>query len=239
MRLFHSRLVRAADVEGAAPAAATGAPAAPDTTTDAPAAPVLPPTLLSAEPSAEADNQTEQDAKAEPTKAEPTKAEPLNPEDYKIDVPTGIDADDPLLTAFLEGAAKGGMDNDSVQAVISTLGPKLAEQIAAPMKAWIATNEAWQAEVKADPIIGGANLPATVKTISDALHLFSDQAEATAFREMLTATGAGNHPAAVRVLHKWASRLTEKGAVQGTPAPAARDAATLLYGEPAASRGAR
>jgi len=197
-------------------------------------------TLLTAEPEkTEGDKPATEGEKmgAGEGEKEPPAPEPMKPEDYKLELPEGITADDPLLTAFLEGAAKGGMDNESVQAVVGALGPKLAEQITAPMKAWTTLNETWQAEVKADPVIGGANLPATIKTVTDAISLVSTPEEAQAAREALTMTGAGNNPAIVRLMHRMASRLVEKGAVQGNSPAESRSPAAVLYPSHNAAKG--
>lgn len=225
-----------------APAATPPVDAAPTGAADAdPAAPqaALKDTLLSAEPP-----KAEGEPPADPAKKEgagegekPPAPEPMKPEDYTLELPEGIAADDPLLAAFLEGAAKGGMDNESVQAVVASLGPKLAEQMAAPIKAWTALNEQWQAEVKADPVIGGANLPATIQTVTDAINLVSTPDEARSVREALTMTGAGNHPAVVRLMHRLASRLTEQRPVQGKSPAEVKSPAAVLYPTHNAAKG--
>jgi hypothetical protein len=241
-----NRIVRMAEDGGAGGATAdpgTASTPAVETTTAATteAAPEVQPalkdTLLSAEPEkTEGDKPAtegeKKDGAGEGEKKDTQAPEPMKPEDYKLELPEGITADDPLLTAFLEGAAKGGMDNDSVQAVVSSLGPKLAEQMAAPMKAWTTLNETWQAEVKADPVIGGANLPTTIKTVADAISLVSTPEEAQAAREALTMTGAGNNP-----MHRMASRLVEKGAVQGNSPAESRSPAAVLYPSHNAAKG--
>ncbi len=248
MLIERNRIVRAAEDGGGAGAAADpGAastpavetPTTPAVETAPEAQPALKDTLLSAEPPKTKGDKPATEGEKEKGAGEGNKPapEPMKPEDYKLELPEGITADDPLLTAFLEGAAKGGMDNESVQAVVSALGPKLAEQLQAPVKAWTTLNETWQAEVKADPVIGGANLPATIKTVADAISLVSTPEEAQAAREALTMTGAGNNPAIVRLMHRMASRLVEKGAVQGNSPAESRSAAAVLYPSHNAAKG--
>lgn len=255
MLIERNRIVRAAEDGGGAGAAADpGAastpavetPTTPAVETAPEVQPALKDTLLSAEPPKTEGDKPATEGDKPATEGEKEKGagegdkpapEPMKPEDYKLELPEGITADDPLLTAFLEGAAKGGMDNESVQAVISSFGPKLAEQMAAPMNAWTTLNETWQAEVKADPVIGGANLPATIKTVADAISLVSTPEEAQAAREALTMTGAGNNPAIVRLMHRMASRLVEKGAVQGNSPAESRSAAAVLYPSHNAAKG--
>lgn len=248
MLIERNRIVRMADDGGAGGAADPGTASTPAVETP-PAAdptpavqPALTDTLLSADPAkTEGDKPAtegeKKDGAGEGEKKDTPAPEPIKPEDYKLELPEGITADDPLLTAFLEGAAKGGMDNESVQAVVSALGPKLAEQMAAPMKAWTTLNETWQAEVKADPVIGGANLPTTIKTVQDAMNLVGTPEEVAACREALTMTGAGNNPAIVRLMHRMASRLVEKGAVQGNSPAESRSPAAVLYPTHNAAKG--
>jgi len=228
----------AAAAPEAAPAAAAPAAAAPEA---APAAAASEAAPAAAAPLDEAalDNtllgtSPEKAGEAEPPGADKKEGEPsapeIKPEDYKIEMPEGIKADDPLVVAFLEGAAKGGMDNESVQAVISTLGPKLAEQMQAPMRAWVDLNEQWLAEVKADPVIGGDKLTTTQETVWQAMALVSKPEEVLAVREALNLTGAGNNPAIIRLLFNMAKRLVEPGPVKGkAPTEPAKSPAALLY----------
>jgi hypothetical protein len=209
----------AAPAAAPAEAAPAAAPAPLDET-------VLDQTLLSEPPGKAA--ETEQPG-ADKKEGEPSAPE-IKPEDYKLELPDGIAADDPLLTAFLEGAAKGGMDNDSVQAVVKTLGPKLAEQMQAPMKAWIDLNEKWVAEVKADPVIGGDKLTSTQETVWQAMSLVSTPEETLAARQALGLTGAGNNPAIIKLLFNMAKRLVEPGPVKGNaPTEPPKSPAALLY----------
>lgn len=165
-------------------------------------------------------------APVEPAKpAEPpAPVEPLKPEDYKLDgLPEGITADDDLVKAFLDGAAKGGMDNDSVNAVLQTLGPKVAERMNAGVTAFKEINDKWAADALADPVIGGSTekLQASVATIKTAINGLGLPAEmVTSALQAFQFTGAGNNPAVLRVFHAMASRLTEKPPVSGTPAQA-------------------
>ena len=250
MNCGQNRIVRMADDGGAGggdPApVSTDTPATTSTSDAAPAAndtrPVqaaLTDTLLSAEPKKESDPplaEGEKKGAGEGDKPAPA-AEAMKPADYQLELPEGTAPDDPLLVAFLEGAAKGGMDNDSVQAVVSALGPKIAEQMAAPAKLWNELNDKWRAEVKADAKLGGANLDATIATVASGIDLVSTPAEAQAVREALTMTGAGNNPAIVRLLHGMAARLVEKGAVQGKSPADRRSAAAVLYPTHNAAKG--
>lgn len=213
-----------------APAAAAPAEAAPAPAAAAPNEDVLDNSLLSTPPAKEGEGETKGDQPGADKKEGEQSAPEIKPEDYKVELPEGIKADDPLLVSFLEGAAKGGMDNESVQAVINSLGPKLAEQMQAPIKRWIDLNEQWVAEVKADPVIGGDKLPVAQETVWQAMALVSKPEEVVAVREALNMTGAGNNPAIIRLLYNMAKRLVEPGAVKGNaPAEPTKSVAALLY----------
>ena len=231
----YMRIVRQpSDGGGAAPAAAPAPEAAPAPAAAAPDETVLDKTLLGAEPEKTAEEATP----GADTKEGEQSAPEIKPEDYNVELPEGIGKDDPLLVSFLEGAAKGGMDNESVQAVINTLGPKLVEQMQAPIKAWIDLNEKWVAEVKADPVIGGDKLPVTQETVFQAMALVLKPEEARATREALDLTGAGNNPAVIRLLFNMAKRLVEPGPVKGNAPPEPpKSTAALLYPNHNAAKG--
>lgn len=133
-----------------------------------------------------------------------------------------------MLGAFTEAAGKMGLPQDQAQAIIDALGPKLAEQIAAPFKQWQTTNDAWVNEVKADPEIGGANFDAMRSTIAKVLddpHYADPQ-----LRQALDMTGAGNNPAVIRTLYRLAKAVTEGGPTRtGAPAAPPKTAASILY----------
>ena len=100
------------------------------------------------------------------------------------------------------------------------------------MSAWVATNEAWQAEIKADKDIGGSRFEAMKTNVAK---LFDDYVgpinapERKALNEALLHTGAGNNPAIVRAFAKIAAAHTEGGFVSGAPARGPVDRAALLY----------
>ncbi len=228
----------AADAGTTAPAADAAA------TTAAPVAPAAPESavtssLLSdkaAEPAAtttEAEKPAEGEKPADP-KAEPEKPVALDPKDYKLDaLPEGIKADDELVQAFLDGAAKGGMDNESVNAVLNALGPKLTERLNAGAVAFKELNDQWQQAAIADPVIGGSaeKLEANMAVVKNAMNTLGLPAEmVTDALRTFQFTGAGNNPSILRVMHAMASRLVEKSVVQGGgPAPTGKTAAQRMY----------
>lgn len=164
-------------------------------------------------------------------KPDEPKAE-IKPEDYKLDLPEGVKAEDATLAAFLPVAAKHGLTNEAVQAIITDMAPQMAEQSAAlaaavnaPYEAWKTTQETWQAEIRNDPEIGGPKLPETLRVCAAAM----DQYCTPEFRRALEITGAGNHPAIVRGIHSFAKALTEGGPVRGDKPADSKSAGELLY----------
>lgn len=172
------------------------------------------------------------------------------PEDYKIEaLPEGVQADDPLLKAFLDGAAKKGLSNEAVSDIVAELAPKLQEHLKAPYAAWAALQTGWQAEVKADPILGGAKLTETMGRINAGVEKFAAmpgadgkaptaeaaKAASDAVFDALKTTGGGNNPAIIRLLHNVFSRLGEGTPVVGSPSDqnVTQSAAAKLYDNPA------
>lgn len=72
----------------------------------------------------------------------------------------------------------------------------------------------WQATVKADKELGGANFDAMQSTIAKAIDAIGG-AEAAKIREGFVVTGAGNQPEVVRMFYRMAKALTEGGHVAG------------------------
>lgn len=204
------------------PAADTSAPAAgnpaatePVTTeAPAPASPLETPLVAPKTEEAPAETKTEE-GKTDEKPAEPKADEPeMKAEDYILDeLPEGMTRDDPMLTKFLEGAARGRMDNDSVRAIVGEMAPLIREQMDAPAKLWVEMNNAWRNEIMSDAEIGGEKFAThTLPTIQSALEQFGDPK----IFEALHVTGAGNHPAIVRTLYKLASQVTEAKTVPVT-----------------------
>lgn len=226
-----SDTIPAAEVVAPAPTADPAAAPAPVATpaNEAPKAPAADGNLLG--DAAAVDPAKEGEKPADPAKADEPKTE-LKPEDYKLEMPEGVKADDATLAAFLPIAAKHGLTNEAVQAIITDMAPQMAEQSAAlaaavnaPYEAWKTTQETWQAEIRNDPEIGGPKLPETLRVCAAAM----DQFCTPEFRRALEITGAGNHPAIVRGIHSFAKALTEGGPVRGDKPADSKSAADLLY----------
>ncbi len=152
------------------------------------------------------------------------KPEPRSPESYTdFTLPEGVQLDESGLTEFKSFAKEQDLTQEQAQKVLEFGGQKLKERLEAPFKVWTETQRKWQAEVKADPEIGGTKFEQSIK---DAAQVFvpgegnpfvGSAEEAQALREALNVTGAGNNPALVKFFVKIGRLLAEPGPISGKP----------------------
>jgi hypothetical protein len=109
-----------------------------------------------------------------------------------------------------------------LQAGLATKSSEMGSQ------AWNDQQTAWQAEIAADPVIGGNNLEKTIAGIGNLMTRFATPE----VRDAFNTTGAGNNPHIVRFLHTLVSQLKEPTPTPpGGPAAASgRTAADRMYG---------
>lgn len=139
---------------------------------------------------------------------------PFDPETIKF--PEGISKDDALFGEFAGMAKAYGLSAPAAQQIIDLAAKQVQVANERLLADWNKQQEAWQAEIKSDKDIGGDKLAGTLQTFSK---VASDPALSDPkFREGLAMTGAGNHPAVVRTLARWAQALSEGGPVRGGPA---------------------
>lgn len=156
-------------------------------------------------------------------KKEEAVVEPFDPE--KITFPEGFEKDEALFGEFTNVAKEHGLTGPAAQKLLD-LAVKQAQAANQKLEAaWNKQQEAWQTEIKADKEIGGDKLEGMLQTFSKVAN--DSELSDPKFREALHMTGAGNHPAIVRTLARWAKALSEGGPVQGTPAAERRTPSTL------------
>ncbi len=167
-------------------------------------------------PTAEA--KPEGDAKKPDASAVPEKYEFKAPENYTLDTKL-IEQATPIFKEL-------GLTNDQAQKLMDI---QIAREIAAakaPQDAYAATRADWQAKVKADSEIAAYSKDG--KTGTDAVKIDIGAAIATlpqdlqaSFREAMDITGAGDHPAFVKAMWKFAQAIGEGRPVSGkSPSPA-------------------
>lgn len=178
------------------------------TTTDL----VTDPAKLAVEPKAKDEpsllNKKDDAAKPEAKPAgAPEKYEPFKvPEGFALDPAVATEAG----TLFKEL----GLSQDAGQKLIDLYSAKTAAAAEAPYKLYAETRQKWQADVKADPEIGG-KLAEVKTTVSRALDAVAGSELSKQFREAMDLTGAGDHPAFIKAFYKLAQAVGEGTIVKG------------------------
>lgn len=144
------------------------------------------------------------------------------PEKYEFKVPEGAKLDETLVAAASPVFKELGLTQDAAQKLFD-LHSQFAKQAAeAASKSYWDMRADWQAKAKALPEIGtelGVGKKVNV-TISKAIDQLGDPALAKEFKAAMDLTGAGDHPAFIRVFYHLARQLTEGQAVRGNgPVP--------------------
>ena len=148
-------------------------------------------------------------------------------EDFKL--PEGVTLDKAGLDAFTSIAKEVGVPQEKAQALLDLYTAKMTDALAGAKAAGDAATQArnagWQAQVKADPEVGGANLTANLSIAAKVI----DQFGGAALRKALNETGAGNNPDIVRAFIRVGKMLSEPTFTRGQPVTAAKGLAESLY----------
>jgi len=142
------------------------------------------------------------------------------PDKYEeFNVPDGYTLDPEVATAAGELFKGMNLTQGNAQKLVDFYVTKTQEAFNAPFRAYQDMVEGWVKEVKAHPEIGG-KLDQVKATVASAIDSLGDASLARDFRKAMDLTGAGNHPAFVRVFYKLAQMVTEGNAVAGKgPSP--------------------
>jgi hypothetical protein len=154
--------------------------------------------------------------KVEPKK-DATKAEgaPEKYEDYKL--AEGLTLA-PEVKTKVDTLFKGlGLNQAQAQSLIDFYGEQATASLKAPFEAYKQMTDSWAEESKNHPDLRGKLGPGQEVNvrIAKALDGIGDAKLASDFRELMDLTGAGNHPAFIRVLDHFARRVTEGSHVAG------------------------
>ena len=168
----------------------------------------------------------------EPTVVSPVTAEftALQPDEIKA--PEGVELVPETVEAFLtimndQALSRAELAQKLVDLQVSeSLKANEAATVAA-QTLWTETQAQWQKDAKALPDIGGDKLPETLSTIKRGLDVIGAD---KAFYEAMDLTGAGNHPAIIRVLFAATKGLVEGAPISGTPPKGALSQADKLFG---------
>lgn len=201
--------------------------------------PAAKPTTAESKPAATGDKSVlnQDDKKPKDAKKEEKPAGP--PEKYELKAPEGFTLDEALTAEASTLFKKHGLTQAGAQELVDFYAAKSKASIEAAMnssfEAMKTTRKGWADEIKSDPVLGG-RLGQVRENLGRALDTLGDAKLANEFREAMDFTGAGDHPAFVRVINKWAEMLTEGKTVRGAgpvppKAPGAKQpsAAQALY----------
>lgn len=138
-------------------------------------------------------------------------------EDFKL--PEGVTLEGETLTAATSLFKDLGLSQEGAQKLVDFHVKQITEAADGPVKFWQEQQEAWRKEVTEDPNLG-PRIGEIKTAFSKMLDGVGDPALATAFREAMDYTGAGNNPAFIRMMDKISAVYTEGKPVQGQkPSP--------------------
>lgn len=202
-------------VLGAAPAPADAAPESrPDTVA----------TRLGDAPAAEPPYRTGA-AEADSRDGAAPEADGVSDGAASFNLPDGVQVDDATMEEARGLFAEAKLPQAAAQRFVDFYADKMRAVAEAPYKAWAETQEQWVREVNRDAEIGGARLKAALSAAGRAIDAFGSPR----LREVLTFTGAGNHPEIVRFFARVGKAISEDGHIPGAAARVHRTAAEVMY----------
>jgi hypothetical protein len=155
-------------------------------------------------------------------KTDDTKAtEPQVPEAYELQMPDGIELDKASADEFTTIAKELKLD----QAAAQKLADIAAKQAQRQVDAHTALVESWVAQVKTDKDIGGDKLDENLSIARKALDTFGTPE----LRDVLNASGLGNHPAVIKAFVNAGKAISEDKFVAGAAKGNDTDPAKKLF----------
>lgn len=151
------------------------------------------------------DDQTVDTAATPP--ATPDAAAPAVPESYELKMPDGVELDKAAADEFTAIAKELKLDQATAQK-FADVGAKMAQRQADNHAKLV---ESWTEQVKTDKDIGGDKLAENLGIARKALDTFGTPE----LRDVLNATGFGNHPAVIKAFYKIGQAISEDRFVTG------------------------
>lgn len=158
---------------------------------------------------------------ASPAPVDTQATTPAVPENYELTMPEGVELDSVAADEFKAIAKELKLDQASAQKV-ADVGAKMAQRQAEKHTELV---KSWVESVKADKDLGGDKLQENLAVAKKALDTFGTPE----LRDVLNATGLGNHPEVIRAFYRAGKAISEDRFVQGAPASAATDPAKKLF----------
>lgn len=182
-----------------------------------------------AEPVAEAkveEPKVEEKPADEPVE-KPVEAADLPPITYEFKLPEQLKDDGDKMSAFTGVLSESRVPPEAGQKLLdmhATAMQSYAEKVQQDqLKVWNDTRAEWRKQVLADPQLGGAGHQTSMSAIARMRDLFVGEKDMPAFDEFLRVTGAGDHPAFLKLLHSAARHFDEPGMPPSNPKPPANN----------------
>jgi hypothetical protein len=175
-------------------------------------------------PAVPAVDGAKKDAAAEASAAKPT-GEPAA-DDFKLTLPDGFHADEATLSEFKSIAKESGLKPETAQKFIDLQTKLESARVAQVDAQWKTQQSTWEAALKADKEVGGANLEQSKAFAKRAV----DAAGGEELRATLRELGLSNHPGLAKAFVKLGKSLAEDtiaGTAGASPTPGNNDDAFL------------
>lgn len=185
-------------------------------------------TAVTSTPTNDAGNATTEDQavntapSTESTEPAETKTDDVQvPESYEFKMPDGVELDSAAADEFTAIAKELKLDQAAAQKV-ADVGAKMAQRQA---EAHAKLVETWVEQVKTDKEFGGDKLEENLGIARKALESFGTPE----LRDVLNATGFGNHPEVIRAFYKMGKAVSEDRFVKGAPKGPETDMAKRMF----------
>lgn len=158
-------------------------------------------------------------APANPTEGKPEA--PVVPEAYDLKMPDGVELDKAAADEFTAIAKELKLDLPSAQKLADVAAKQAQRQAESHAK----LVESWAEQVKVDKEIGGDKFDENLGIARKALETFGTPE----LRDVLHASGLGNHPEVIRAFYKAGKAISDDSFVKGAPKGAETDPAKKLF----------
>lgn len=153
---------------------------------------------------------------------DPVEVKPEEPIVYQaFELPENVALDEKTLGEFTGLAQKFKLPQETAQEILA-FGAQAVKafqenSLAQQHQAFGDMRRSWRDQVMADPEIGGAGHRTAMAAIARMRDLAVPEKDRAAFNEFLVTTGAGDHPAFLRMVHNFARFFDEPAPVVGRP----------------------
>ena len=143
--------------------------------------------------------------------------------DFKV--PEGVQVDKEALEAFKPLAKELGLSQEQAQKLVDLQAAQVGKFEKAIQTQWEQTQKAWVTQARDDKEIGGTKFDENLAVAAKALDAFGTPA----LRQMLDATGVGDHVELLRFAHKVGKAISEEKLILGGHKTTPKSAAEVLY----------